>query len=211
MNKRNSQAGSSSCQCSTTLYGEQTEKNRNVLRIQIKFRSTLAGFFVVVFHSWDLDQKRNGTKTCSDKLDGNWGRTAEMTKLQLTAESGHPIFRASSAYERGELGSKGHGKKSTQISDNEGNIEMLLRTVISVNQLSIYGALADLCKELNKKSSEDSGEDSSEDSESSGTLYAKEILETRQLYREYMIPLNARCLAETQQSLRPIRPEQKQR
>ena len=71
---------------------------------------------------------------------------------------------------------------------------MPLRTVISVNQLSIYGALADLCKELNKKSSEDSGEDSSEDSESSGTLYAKELLETRQLHREYKMPLNARCL-----------------
>ena len=49
---------------------------------------------------------------------------------------------------------------------------MLLRTVISVNQHSIYGALADLCKELDRKSSEDSAGDS-EDSESSGTLYAK--------------------------------------
>ena len=52
---------------------------------------------------------------------------------------------------------------------------MLLRTVISVNQLSIYGALADLCKELDKHLSEDSAEDLSENSESSGTLHAKEI------------------------------------
>ena len=93
---------------------------------------------------------RKGTKTCSDKLDGNCGRTAEIIILQVTAESGHPIFLASSAFKRGDLGSKGHGKKSTQINDNEGTIEMPLRTVISVNQLSIYGALADLCKELNK-------------------------------------------------------------
>ena len=56
---------------------------------------------------------------------------------------------------------------------------MLLPMVISLNQLSFYGALADLCNELNKNSSEDSAEDSSEDSESSGTLYTKEILETR--------------------------------
>ena len=99
--------------------------------------------------------------------------------LQLGAESGHPIFRASSAFERGELDSKGHGKKSksTQFND-EGHIEMLLRTVISVNQLSIYGALADLCKESDKKSSQDS--------ESSGTLFAKELLEMRRLYRECM-------------------------
>ena len=53
---------------------------------------------------------------------------------------------------------------------------MLLRTVISVNQLSIRGALADWCKNWDKNSSEDSAEDSSEDSESSGTLYAKEII-----------------------------------
>ena len=59
--------------------------------------------------------------------------------------------------------------KSTQFND----------TVISVNQLSIYGALAGLCKELNTNSSEDSAEDSSEDSESSGTLYAKETLKMR--------------------------------
>ena len=74
-----------------------------------------------------------------------------MIFLQLTAESGHPLFRASSAFERVDLGSKGHGKKSTQFNDNEGNIEMLLRTVISVNQLSIYRAWADLCNEFKQK------------------------------------------------------------
>ena len=92
-----------------------------------------------------------------------------MMILQLSTESGHPNFRASSAFERGELDSSERGKKSTQFNDNAGHIEMLLRTVICVNQLSIYGTLADLCKELDRNSSEDSDEDSSEDSESSGT------------------------------------------
>ena len=66
-----------------------------------------------------------------------------MMILQLTTEVGHPVFGASSAFERGKIDSKEHGKKSTRFEDNEGNIEMLLRTVISVNQLSIYDALAD--------------------------------------------------------------------
>ena len=66
----------------------------------------------------------------------------EMIILQLHTESCHPICRASSAFERGDLGSNGHGKKSTQFSENKGNFELLLRTVISVNQLSIYGATA---------------------------------------------------------------------
>ena len=71
-----------------------------------------------------------------------------MKILLLNTESGHPILRASSVFERGDLGSTRYGKKSTQFNENEGNIELLLRTVISVNQLSIYGAIADLCKEL---------------------------------------------------------------
>ena len=76
--------------------------------------------------------------------------------LQLNTESGHPIFGASSAFERGDLGSKRHGKKSTHFNENEGNIVLLLRTVISVNQLSICGAVADMCKALNKNPDEDS-------------------------------------------------------
>ena len=93
--------------------------------------------------------------------------------LQLNTESGHPIFRASSAFERGDLESKECVKKSTQFNGNEGNIVLHLRTVISVNHLSIYGVFAELCKELNNNSPEDSAEESSEDSERSGTLLAQ--------------------------------------
>ena len=53
------------------------------------------------------------------------------------AESGHPIFRATSALERGELWSKEKGKQSIHFNDSEENIELILRTVISANQLSI--------------------------------------------------------------------------
>ena len=69
-----------------------------------------------------------------------------MMILQLVTESGHPVFRASSAFERGKLDIKEDGKKSTRFDDNEENIEMLLRTVIAVNQLSIYGCLAEWSK-----------------------------------------------------------------
>ena len=64
--------------------------------------------------------------------------------------SGHPIFRASSAFERGELRSKGGGKKSLHFNSSDENIELLLRTVISASQLSVYAAIADLCNELSK-------------------------------------------------------------
>ena len=80
---------------------------------------------------------------------------------------------------------KEYGKKSTRFNDNEGNIEMLLRRVISVNQLRIYRILTDKCKNWDENSSQESAP-SSDESESSGTFYAKEILEMRRLYREYM-------------------------
>ena len=41
----------------------ETETQKNVIRILLKFRSMLAGFLAVVGHAWDLDQKRNGTRT----------------------------------------------------------------------------------------------------------------------------------------------------
>ena len=64
------------------------------------------------------------------------------------AGSGHPIFRSTSALERGELRSKESGKKSIHFNGSTQNIELLLQMVISVNQLSLYGAVADMIEEL---------------------------------------------------------------
>ena len=60
---------------------------------------------------------------------------------------GHPVFRGSSDYERGELKSKGKGKLSIYFNGSAETVEVILRTVISVNQFSVYGALPDMCKE----------------------------------------------------------------
>ena len=66
------------------------------------------------------------------------------------SRSGPPIFRASRAFERGELRSKRGGKKSTHFNGGDETIELLLRAVTSANQLSIYGAVGDLCNELSE-------------------------------------------------------------
>ena len=68
----------------------------------------------------------------------------------ILTESGHPIFRASSAFQRRELRSKREGKKTIHFNGSHDNIELLLRTVISANQLSVYGAVADMCNELSE-------------------------------------------------------------
>ena len=60
------------------------------------------------------------------------------------AESGHPILRATNALERGELKSKRQWMKSIQPNGSDETIELILRTIISVNQLSVYSAVADM-------------------------------------------------------------------
>ena len=64
------------------------------------------------------------------------------------SESGHPFFRATSALERGTLKSKGGGKLSIHFCGDYDNVELLFRIIVSVNQLSIRRAVADLCEEF---------------------------------------------------------------
>ena len=63
------------------------------------------------------------------------------------AGSQHPVFRSTSPLSRGVLKSKGAGKLSIHYCADPGMIETVFHTTISVNQLSIYGAVADMCEE----------------------------------------------------------------
>ena len=62
-------------------------------------------------------------------------------------ESGHRVFRATSPLSRGTLKSKGGGKLSIHFCADGDTIETVSRTIISVNQLSIHGAVSDFCEE----------------------------------------------------------------
>ena len=57
------------------------------------------------------------------------------------SESGHPVFRGSSALERGALRSKEKGKLSIHVCGVDATADLVLRTVISVNQLSVFTEL----------------------------------------------------------------------
>ena len=96
-----------------------------------------------------LGTEKKWCETYSDKPDGSWDRTAEMM-YNLHERSGHPFFRPSSAFEKGELRSKVHGKKSIHFNGSEENIQLLLRMIISPNQLSVYGSVAQSCNEVPK-------------------------------------------------------------
>ena len=63
------------------------------------------------------------------------------------AESGCPIFRATTPLSRGQLKSKGHGKLSIPLCSRSETIETIFRIIVSAHQLSLYGAVAEMCKE----------------------------------------------------------------
>ena len=72
---------------------------------------------------------------------------AEEMLLEF-AESGHPTFRATTPLSRSILKSKGRGKLSMHFAADEFTIETIFRIILSVNQLSIYGAVAAICEKF---------------------------------------------------------------
>ena len=78
-------------------------------------------------------------------VQSEWDNIAEKMMVTL-AESRHPIFRVTSPLSRGMLESKGGGKLSIHCADHE-TIKTVFRTIASVNQLSLHGAVAEICEE----------------------------------------------------------------
>ena len=146
MSLSTSKTGSFSCQCATTFaWSERCEYNsQTVANHAHKFPRGRWSFL-------EPGSEKNWCGTYSDKPDGSWDHSAEKMMVNFS-ESGHPIFRASSAFERGDLRSNVHDKKFIQFNGDDENIELLLRAVISANQPSVYGVVADLCKELSEDS-----------------------------------------------------------
>ena len=77
---------------------------------------------------------------------GIWDHIAEKMLLEF-AESGCPFFRATTPLSRGQLRSKGHGKLSIHFAADQETIETVFRIIVSANQLSVYGAVAEMCEE----------------------------------------------------------------
>ena len=98
---------------------------------------------------WSFIGPGSEKKWCSiseDSPQGEWDNMAERMMLEFT-ESGHPIFRATSPLSRGRLKSKGHGKLSIHYCADLEKIETIFRIIVSVNQLSLFGAVAEMCEE----------------------------------------------------------------
>ena len=98
---------------------------------------------------WSFIGPGSETKWCSISEDCPqriWDKIAEKMLLEF-AESGCPIFRATTPLSRGQLKSKGHGKQSIHYAADQETMETIFRIIVSANQLSLYGAIAEICEE----------------------------------------------------------------
>ena len=138
LNLKNSQIGSSSCQCSTMLIGQEKETNRFVFRIQKKVNTYAKKF------SQGHEKKWYGK---SKYLAGEKWNSVASQMVQRFQETGYPVIARASALSRGIL----RTLKGKTMHFNAGvlkNTELLFRIIHSVKQLSIYGALHTWCEQF---------------------------------------------------------------
>ena len=81
-----------------------------------------------------------------DSPQGVWDNIAERMLVEF-AESGCPIFRATTPLSRGQLKSKGHGNLSIHYAADLETVETIFRIIVIANQLSLYGAVAEICED----------------------------------------------------------------
>ena len=93
-----------------------------------------------------LGSEKKWYSISEDSPQGEWDRIAEKMMSEF-GESRHPVFRATSPLSRGRLKSKGHGKLSTHYAADLETIGTIFRITVSANQLSLYGAVAEMCEE----------------------------------------------------------------
>ena len=74
---------------------------------------------------------------------GIWDHIEDKMLLEF-AESGCPLFRATTPLFRCKLKSKGRGKLSIHFAADQATIETIFRIIVFANQLSLYGGQPDV-------------------------------------------------------------------
>ena len=142
--QRISQEESYLCRCSTTFLVDDNEK-------ECLANAKLVSLYAKRFGKgqWSFIGPGSEKKwycISEDSPQGVWDNMAEKMLLEF-AESGCPIFRATSPLSRDRLKSKRHGKLSIHYAADLETIETIFRIIACTNQLSLYGAIVEICEE----------------------------------------------------------------
>ena len=143
----NSKDELSSCRCSMTSHADLKTVNGNAVLTPYLCQNLQKDSFPA--GRWSFlgpASEKKWYSTYSKRPQGEWDRVAELMMIKFR-ESGHPVFRATSPLSRGTLKSKGGEQLSIHFCAGGDTIETVFRKIISVNQLSIHGAVSDLCDE----------------------------------------------------------------
>ena len=144
--QRISHEGSYSCRCSTTILCGSKDNEKECLS-----NAKLVSLFAKRFGTgqWSFIGpccEKKWYCISDDSPQGVWDNIAERMSVEF-AESGCPIFGATSPLSRGRLRSKGHGKLSIHCAADLETIETIFRIIVSAKQLSLYRAVANMCEE----------------------------------------------------------------
>ena len=147
VNLSNSKEELFSCQCITTLNGDKKWTEKPVLRILFWFQSMLDNSREGIGRFLGLEQRRSGTELTKTNKMENGTMSLRLWRL-IWVRVDVWFFDDPVHFERGDLKSKGKGKFSKHFNGSDETVEVILRRVITVNQLSVNRAAADMCGEL---------------------------------------------------------------
>ena len=132
-------------------YGEHKEIMKIVWRISRNVAAYAKRFPQGCWSFLGPGCEKSGIGTHVSKPNGEWNSTAEVMMLNF-AESGHPVFRATSALERGELKSKGKRKEVHSLQRKWRNRWIDSSHCYFCQSAQYLRAVADLCKEFDPDS-----------------------------------------------------------
>ena len=121
-------------------------------RVHLEFRKSkwsrkeVSEKTLVIPRSWN-EETWGGRTLTSQKEDGTSKANQMIAQFQ---QNGHPVFRGASALDRGTLKRKS-GRNTVHFTAESGNIELMLRTIHSANEVSICGAASTWCVDLAEK------------------------------------------------------------
>ena len=144
--QRISQEESCLCRCSTTFTVDQKTMKKNAWRMPDSFLCLQKRFGKGQWSFIGPGSEKKWYCISEDSPQGVWDNMAERMLLEF-AESDCPIFRATTPLSRCNLKSKGRGKLSIHYAADLETIETIFRRIFSANQLSLYGAIAEICEE----------------------------------------------------------------
>ena len=152
IDQRKSKVDLYSCQCSTTLNGQEKDTKTILFQIQKNSSRTRRDSRKDICALLGPGNEKKWYGNCNYKLEGKWDSIASQM-VQRFKETGHPVFTSASALSHG-IRKKSKVKESPPFNADASKKELLFRIIHSANQLSIHGAVTGWCEEFDRTTNE---------------------------------------------------------